>query len=228
MGREDHAGLSGAADRRHDPQRWAREPSEGVELELVESAARTRELKYWLKDQGYFTEAANRVIYKMRQRDEELVVVEGRVTMSTREQDVGIITTFRNDTSGDHSLQSAIDLYNITFCSLVLVNADEEALDAAKPQSPRPFMVRSFEARPSEPHTSISSSYRFHASCRAGQQGDAFCDLGQDWIYAEGVPINNTLSLSRCVSTVAGRCAHVRPTRLNLWSRDMNSIGWGR
>ena len=102
-----------------------------VELQLVESAARTRELKYWLKDQGYFTEAANRVIYKMRQRDEELVVVEGRVTMSTREQDVGIITTFRNDTSGDHSLQSAIDLYNITFCSLVLVNADEEALDAA-------------------------------------------------------------------------------------------------
>ena len=37
-----------------------------VELELVESAARTRELKYWLKDQGYFTEAANRVISKTR------------------------------------------------------------------------------------------------------------------------------------------------------------------
>ena len=67
------------------------------ELVLAGSERKGERIKQWLKDEGYFQQYSKRMLYAWRQRDRELVVVEGRVQSGDVMLHVGIITTFRRD-----------------------------------------------------------------------------------------------------------------------------------
>ena len=104
-----------------------------IEVELVRSERRARDVKRWLVDNKYFSER-NRVGYILQKSDtshrqEEIVVVEGLLANGH----VGVITVFRRDDNGRElrSTTAAIILYCGAFGELLKVNADGEALDAA-------------------------------------------------------------------------------------------------
>ena len=71
-----------------------------IEVELVRSERRARDVKRWLVDNKYFSER-NRVGYILQKSDtshrqEEIVVVEGLLANGH----VGVITVFRRDDNG--------------------------------------------------------------------------------------------------------------------------------
>ena len=104
-----------------------------MELELIGSEnGLSLNLVEWLKVQGYFGEDTNRVLYKQRQGDEELVVVEGlsghKGLGNGLERSICVITAFLNR---DPPTKSADYLYSVIFPRLLLDNADEDALDEA-------------------------------------------------------------------------------------------------
>ncbi len=94
-------------------------------------------MKEWLKEHGYsWEERQRRVLFKLRQGQEEVVVVEGH----SAQDEVGVITNYRLNEAGIISKDGykfdtrefAIDFYSMVYSALLLdLDADKDALDHA-------------------------------------------------------------------------------------------------
>jgi hypothetical protein len=100
-----------------------------IEVELVRSERRARDMKRWLVNNGYFS-YPNRVLYILQPSPrKEIVVVEGLLASGH----IGVVTVFRRDDNGRElrSTTAAIILYCGVFSELLKANADGQALDTA-------------------------------------------------------------------------------------------------